>query len=194
MKILVQEDIDWSIDQRLVQEDEPPSSALALAVYYGFNRQYSGIFGPHGDEFAGMLDLSQNPDSISEADRGVDQLERENAKFDPEHYAFAVLSLYIVRLTHFLRADYMDPSPLEGALAYVTYWNRLLARRFASLAAPTDPSDLLGHLVGGTQVAEQHAAQAVQAELALFSDAEQAQLRELPRRDCEASSYLKFYF
>lgn len=194
------DDIDWSLEQRLNLDDDDDATVLTGAKY-GFNRQYSGAFAPLGEARHQVVDLDVDPDRASESERRANRIMREDEKFDEDHYMYALTHDCDPLLTS-CSADSVDLEPIQGPLAYKTFWAKQLEKRVAATAAvvekeepsddPADPADLLRAIEANT--AEEPPKETNEAEapaqpldtesISAFSDAEQKLLRELPRKQC----------
>ncbi|KAJ1974251.1 hypothetical protein H4R35_003700 [Dimargaris xerosporica] len=73
--------VDWELPQTL-----PEEQPLLSSTHYGFANQYSGFF-THVQEMANEVNLLTTPETSSPSSRRAERLAAEDAKFSPEHYA-----------------------------------------------------------------------------------------------------------
>ncbi|KAL9651193.1 hypothetical protein ABK040_008264 [Willaertia magna] len=73
-----------------MQEDNEMLSATKLGiekVYYGFNRQFNGIFSNFSQDYVNeIINLPTNPEFTPQTDRRRLRIEEEIELFDPEHF------------------------------------------------------------------------------------------------------------
>eukprot|EP01091_Cochliopodium_minus_P020059 TRINITY_DN8646_c0_g1_i1.p1 TRINITY_DN8646_c0_g1~~TRINITY_DN8646_c0_g1_i1.p1 ORF type:complete len:331 (-),score=121.57 TRINITY_DN8646_c0_g1_i1:142-1134(-) len=95
------DEVDFQIDQNIEQEEKE----MNVTQYYGFNRQYTGVFKNFKEDLSETIEL-KDPEIISPQDRKVARMLDEEMRFDPEQYM----------------ADFICDEEIQEVIKFVPWW------------------------------------------------------------------------
>ncbi|RKP37967.1 SHQ1 protein-domain-containing protein, partial [Dimargaris cristalligena] len=143
---------DWDLPQE-IEPEVSATPALLNQARYGFENQHHGLF-THVQEMGNEINCLSSPETLSPEGRRRERIAQEEAKFDPDYYL----------------SDLFDNDEIAELLAYQSPWKQCLREIRRQLRA--GPSSTLVQLTTAT----------LPPLLASFTEAEQEQMRALPRK------------
>lgn len=99
-----EEDFDWSIEQKLPEDQAGDKLSLNNTVHYGFANQYCGVLSKLQEEMPNILDVPS--DQLEPHERRIARITHEESSFNSDHYI----------------ADYMEDEQIQMVLKYQPEW------------------------------------------------------------------------
>ncbi|KAJ1986443.1 hypothetical protein H4R33_003352 [Dimargaris cristalligena] len=189
---------DWDLPQE-IEPEVSATPALLNQARYGFENQHHGLF-THVQEMGNEINCLSSPETLSPEGRRRERIAQEEAKFDPDYYLsdlfdndeIAELLAYqspwkqcLREIRRQLRAGPVEPT---AAAAVSTELDTQMAQLSLATSTPatstgatTDPSKTSSTPAESSTLVQLTTA-TLPPLLASFTEAEQEQMRALPRK------------